>query len=184
MALSIDHATKKITIPQSYLTFVSGTTYELNTETFRTDMNALMDDEEFIYMDDYAARNAPYTIVGTTYAQSIEIINGWHIFFENLSYSVRLNNSNNNFFDVDGGIIDPSPLVTVIPQNSAGLINVSELARLLRSFAYKQYTNSATGNLEIYDDDGVKIQDVAIWEDDGITAWDGTGPIVRRDTIA
>lgn len=183
MALSIDHATKLITIPQSYLAFVSGTTYELNTEQFRTDMNALMDDEEFIYLPDYANRNAPYTIVGTTYAQSIEITNGWKVEFENLAYSVRLNGSNNNFFDVDGGIIMPSPLVTVIPQNSAGLINVSELARLLRSFAYKQYTNPSTGNLEIYDDNDVKIQDVAIWEDNGTTAWDGTGPIVRRDTI-
>ena len=42
---------------------------------------------------------------------------------ENLVYSVRLAGSNNNIFDVDGGILNPNS-VTIIGQNSAGLVVV------------------------------------------------------------
>jgi hypothetical protein len=122
VAITIDQGTKRITIPQGDLTFVSGSLYELNTETFRTTMNDLMDDEAHIWMDDYAARNAPVTVAGTTFAQTIEIINGWSLQFENLAMTVRLVSSNNNFFDVESGILISSPLVNVIGQNSAGLV--------------------------------------------------------------
>lgn len=122
MALSIDQGTRVITIPQADLTFVSGALYELNTETFRNSMNDLMDDEEHIWMPDYAVRNAPVTVAGTTFAQTIEIVNGFSVNFENLAYSVRLAQSNNNLFDVESGILVVSALVTVIGQNSAGLV--------------------------------------------------------------
>ena len=122
MALTVDFLTHNVMIPQSFLTLVSGSLYELDTEVFRLDLNSMMADEDHIWMKDYAARNAPVTVAGTTFAQSIELINGWSIEFENLASSVRLVNSNNNFFDVEGGSLIPSPLVNVIGQNSAGLI--------------------------------------------------------------
>ena len=122
MALTIDPATKTITVPQGDLTLVSGTLYEMDTEQFRTDMNALMDDEDYIWMDDYATRNAPVTVAGTTFAQTIEIINVWSITFSpDSQWSVRLAGSNNNFFDVENSILNQNQ-VQVIAQNSAGLI--------------------------------------------------------------
>ena len=46
VAIAIDFATLIITVPQADLTLVSGSLYELPTEdTFRADVNALMDDE-------------------------------------------------------------------------------------------------------------------------------------------
>ena len=122
MALTIDPATKTITVPQGDLTLVSGTLYEMDTEQFRTYMNALMDDEDYMWMDDYATRNAPVTVAGTTFAQTIEIINGWSITFSpDSQWSVRLAGSNNNFFDVENSILNQNQ-VQVIAQNSAGLI--------------------------------------------------------------
>lgn len=122
MALSIDPATKTITVPQGDLTLVAGTLYEMDTEQFRLSMNALMDDEDYIWMDDYARRNAPVTVAGTTFVQTIEIINGWSIeFTPDDQWSVRLVNSNNNFFDVENSILNQNQ-VQVIAQNSAGLI--------------------------------------------------------------
>ena len=126
MAVTIDESTKRITVTQDYLTPVTGTLYELDTEVFRTDMNALMDDERYMWMDDYARRNAPVTVAGVTLAQSIEIINGYSIEFDDSpgAYSVRLVGSNNNLFDIQNGILVQN-LVQVIPTNSAGLVQVN-----------------------------------------------------------
>lgn len=124
---TIDPATKTISVAQGELTLVSGTLYELDTEQFRTDMNALMDDESYIWMDDYATRNAPVTVAGVTYAQTLEIINGWSVTFTpDSQYSVRLAGSNNNLFDVESGILNQNQ-VQIIANNSAGLVSGSSI---------------------------------------------------------
>jgi len=58
---------------------------------------------------------------GVTYARVIEIINGYQIEFVDGQYTVRLAGSNNNFFDVENGILVQNQ-VQVISTNSAGLI--------------------------------------------------------------
>jgi hypothetical protein len=68
--------------------------------------------------------NTQVTIAGITYARTIEIINGYSITFEDGQYSVRLAGSNNNFFDVENGILNQNQ-VQVIANNSAGLQIVS-----------------------------------------------------------
>ena len=73
--------------------------------------------------------------------------------------------------------------------NSAGSVIVDTVMtperqmRILKATAYRQYTNPSTGKLDIHDDDDVLDQSVDIYEDDGVTSWDGTGPIVRRNKI-
>lgn len=48
----------------------------------------------------------------------------------------------------------------------------------------KEYTNPVTNKLEQYSADGLTIiYQAPIWKDDGVTAWDGTGPIRRRDRM-
>lgn len=122
MALSIDPATQVITIPQADLTLVSGTLYELDTNQFRKDVMALLDDEDYMWMPNPFIHNTEVTVAGTTFARTLEFINGYSIEFENGSYSVRLAGSNNNIFDVENGILVQNT-VQVIPQNSAGLVN-------------------------------------------------------------
>jgi len=121
MPISIDWGTKVISVPQSYLTNITGTLYELDTDQFRLDLKALEDDEAGMPFPDTHRHNTEVTIAGITYARFIEIINGYSITFENGSYSVRLAGSNNNFFDVENGILNQNT-VQVIAQNSAGLI--------------------------------------------------------------
>jgi len=121
MPISIDWGTKVISVPQSYLTNITGTLYELDTDQFRLDLKALEDDEAGMPFPDTHRHNTEVTIAGVTYARLIEIINGYSITFENGSYSVRLAGSNNNFFDVENGILNQNT-VQVIAQNSAGLI--------------------------------------------------------------
>jgi len=125
MALALDPATKVITIPQADLTFVSGTLYELDTNQFRKDVMDLLASEDYIWMQDAYDHNTQYTVLGVTYARKVEFINGFSIQFEDTAsqYSVRMAGSNNNLFDAESGVLVPTPLVTVIGQNSAGLVS-------------------------------------------------------------
>lgn len=121
MALSLDPATKIITIPQADLIFVSGTLYELDTDAFRKEVTDLLASEPYIWLPDAYIHNTQVTVAGTTFARTLEFINGYSVAFENLTYSVRLAGSNNNIFDVENGILVQN-LVQVIAQNSGGLI--------------------------------------------------------------
>jgi hypothetical protein len=116
----VNWLTKVITIPQSDLALVSGTLYELDTDAFRLALKDIEDDEGIPFPDTHR-HNTEVTVAGTTFARVIEIINGYSIEFENGTYSVRLAGSNNNFFDVESGILVQNQ-VQVIAQNSAGLI--------------------------------------------------------------
>ena len=111
-----------ITIPQSYLTYVSGTLYELDTMAFWDDMKALEDDEDGIVFNDLQAHFSNYTVAGTTYADAVFML--CEVTFENTgsNYSVRLIGSNNDIFDEDNGILVATPGLTIIPGNAAGLI--------------------------------------------------------------
>ena len=125
MALSLDPATKVITIPKADLTPVSGTLFSLDTDTFRKDVNSLLSSEPYIWLPTAYAHNTEVTVAGTTFARTIEFINGYSVEFDDSSgtdqYSVRLEGSNNNIFDIQNGILVQN-LVQVIPTNSAGLI--------------------------------------------------------------
>jgi len=127
MALTLDPATKIFSILQADLTFVSGALYELDTDQFRKDAMDLLASEDYIWMEDCYTHNTEVTVAGTTFARTIEWINGYSITFENLVYSVRLVGSNNNLFDVENGILNPSGNVTVISGNSGGLISADQI---------------------------------------------------------
>lgn len=124
MAVSIDPATKVITVPQADLTLVSGTLYTYDTDAFRLELKDWEDSELGMPHPDTHSHNTEVTIAGVTYARFIEIINGYSVTFENGSYSVKLEGSNNNIWDIQNGILNQNT-VQVIPTNSAGLITVT-----------------------------------------------------------
>jgi len=131
MALSLDPATKVITIPQADLTLVTGTLYELDTNQFRLDVGVLLASETYVWMDYAFQHNTEVTIAGTTFARTLEFINSYSVEFEDGTYSVRLAGSNNNLFDVENGILAQNG-VQVIAQNSAGLVVTAETARVIQ----------------------------------------------------
>lgn len=121
MAVTIDWQTYVIYIPQSYLTLVGGTIYELDTEQFRLDLKAL---ESSIYGMGHPKthnHNTTVTVAGTTYARAIEILFPYSVEFEDGQYTVILKGSNNNIFDVSNGILVQNQ-VQIISTNAAGLI--------------------------------------------------------------
>ena len=127
MALSLDPATRVISVPQSDLTLVSGTLYSMNTDNFRKDVMDLLASEDYAWMPDAFIHNTAVTVAGTTFARTLEFINSYSITFTpDTGWSVRLEGSNNNIFDIQNGILNQNT-VQVIPTNSAGLIGSKQL---------------------------------------------------------
>ena len=121
MAISIEWGTSIITVPKTYLTLITGTLYELDTDQFKKDIAGFLDDEAGMPFPDAFVHNTEVTVAGITYARFIEIISPYSVTFEDGQYTVRLVGSNNNIFDVENGILNQNQ-VQVIPGNAAGLI--------------------------------------------------------------
>jgi hypothetical protein len=128
MAVTINWSTKIISVPKSYLTLVSGSVYELDTDQFRLDLKALEDDEVGIPHLDTHRHNTEVVLGGVTYSRFIEFINGYTITFEDDQYAVNLVGSNNNISDVTN-----VNQVSIRSQNSAGLITVTSGSGVLPS---------------------------------------------------
>lgn len=124
MAISLNPSTKVITVPQADLTLVSGTLYTFDTKAFKEELAELMDDELYMPLPTPFSHNTEVTIAGVTYSRTISIINGYSITHEDGSYSVIYENSNNDIWDIQNGILNQNT-VQVIPQNSAGLQTVT-----------------------------------------------------------
>lgn len=120
MALTLDPATKVISVPQADLTFVSGTFYKLDTDQWRKDVFDLLASETYIWMPDAFSHFTEGTVAGVLYARRLSIINGYSVEFEDGQYSVQLEGSNNDIWDIESGILVQNQ-VQVIPTNSAGL---------------------------------------------------------------
>lgn len=120
MAISIDPATYIIYIPQSYLSLVSGTLYELDMEQFRVDLIDFEDSEEGMWMPRTHNHATEVTLSGVIYARSIEIRDPYTVQFEDTGtpYVVRCTGANHNLADV--AILGGE--VSVIVGNAAGLV--------------------------------------------------------------
>lgn len=121
MPITVTGPTGNIFVPQSYLTLVSGTLYTMDTNQFRLDLKDWEASLAGMVWLRTNKHNTEVTVAGVTYARTIEVINGYVVEFEDGQYTVRLEGSNNNIFDVQGGILVQNQ-VQVIPTNSAGLI--------------------------------------------------------------
>lgn len=124
MAISIDWNTRIIFVPQADLTFVSGTLYSHDSDVFRLQVKTILASEEgmpFVDTDIHNTEVGP--IVGVTYARSIEYVAPYSIEYEDGQYTVTLEGSNNNMFDVAAGILVQNQ-VQILGNNSAGLIVV------------------------------------------------------------
>lgn len=124
MPVSVDPVTHVIFVPQSYLTFVSGSIYDLDTAALRADLRAWEASE--------AGRTQPithihypaYTIAGVTNSGAYRLTQDYSLEIEDGNISVRLQGMNNNLFDIaDGRLVKNN--VLIIPNNSAGLQTVA-----------------------------------------------------------
>lgn len=122
MAITLDSATRTFFIPQADLTLVTGTLYSADTDALRIEMNSLLASEAYIWMPNSYIHNTEVVVAGTTYARTLSTINSYnYTFTPDSQWSVRLEGSNNDFWDIEAGNLNQNQ-VQVIPTNSAGLI--------------------------------------------------------------
>lgn len=161
MALTIDPATRVISVPQADLSLISGTLWSLDSNQFRKDVWDILSSESHIWLPPAFTHNTEVTITGDTLARTIVFINGFSVTFEDTgsAYSIKIEGSNNNIHDIDGGILNPTALTTVIPTNSFGLItspqileihqdaglNADEPKTVTENTADTDYTETSTG---------------------------------------
>ena len=192
-----------VLIPQDYdhLTLLSGSApngeWELDTMAFWADLKALEEAETGIAFSDLQAHNPPYTIAGTEYADAVALLCEV-AFFNSVGgepWTVLLEGSNNDIFDVVGGVYVPSKGtgdVNLVPSNSAGLIRTdtsgltaAEIEMLsdmwTRLYGGRLYVNPDTNKEEISTAGGAPYSDADVFSDDGTTAYDGTQGVARRD---
>ena len=117
--ISINPQTYVITIPQADLTLDSGTLYRFDTNQFRKDLKDWEDSIEGMSHTKTHDHVTEITIAGTTYARFIVILAPYSVEFEDGIYSVILEGSNSNIWDVGAGVLVQNQ-VQVIPTNSAG----------------------------------------------------------------
>ncbi len=120
MAITINWATKVISVPRSDMTLVQSAPVEvreLDLNVFRQALKDLEDAEAgIVFLDTH--RHFTEVSLGTlTLARVIEIINGYTVTFEDGQYAVNLVGANSNIMDV----LNPNQ-VSVRSNNSAGLI--------------------------------------------------------------
>ena len=143
MAITIDWGSRVISVPQSFLTHTGGTNYSLDTNAFHIALKDLEDDEAGVAFPPTHNHNTSVLLGGIQYARIIEMINGYTITFENGVYAISLLGSNNNILDVTN-----LNQVAIRSNNSAGLINVSEIQHIaFNDGVTVDVTNGVAGTL-------------------------------------
>lgn len=119
MTISINWATKVISVPQADLTNLGGGKYRLDVNAFRLALKDIEDSPDGMGFADTHRHSTEATLSGTTYARQFEVINGYTVEFENGSYRVECVGANHNIADVQ--VVNS---VSLVVGNSAGLITV------------------------------------------------------------
>lgn len=97
--ITVNWNTKLVYVPQSFLTLVSGSLYELDLDAFRLALKAIEAGEGISY-EDIHRHTAGVTISGATAPLTVEIINGYTVEFENGAYRINIVGGNSNISDV------------------------------------------------------------------------------------
>lgn len=128
MALSIDWATKVITVPKADMTLIQTVPFEvreLNTDDFRLELKEIEATFDGMAFEKTHVHNPPFFIGGTELARTIEIVNGYTVTFEDGQYAVNLQGSNSNI----GDVINVNQ-VSVRSANSAGLVTSAGIEQI------------------------------------------------------
>lgn len=122
MAITINWATRVISVPQADLAFVSTGLYQLDVDVLRLALKDIEDSEIGMSFPDTHRHNTAVVLSGVTYSRIVEVINGYTVTFQDTGtpYSVRCVGANHNLGDVKN-----VNNVSLIVGNSAGLITVA-----------------------------------------------------------
>lgn len=143
MAITIDWATKIISVPKADMALVQSLPFEireLNIDTFRLRLKDLEDDVEGMPYATTHNHNTAVSVGGVTLARVFELINGYTVTFEDGSYAVNLVGANSNIADSVN-----LNTVSVRAANSAGLTDPNLAAAVWDAVIANYLTAGTTG---------------------------------------
>lgn len=117
--ITINWATRVISVPRADLTDLGGGLYDLDLDVFRLRLKDLEDDEDGMAFPRTHNHNPEVTVSGVTLSRVVEVINGYTVTFEDGQYAVNLKGANSNVSDVTN-----VNQVSIRSFNTAGLISV------------------------------------------------------------
>lgn len=125
---------------------------------------------------------------GVSTALNIILQGAWRLLTLKTSGTFTTTGGNVVRHDTGVDIFATNNLVTAVNNVSQAGTRINSAAtdaavlRIEQFIRNRQIVDGVSGKMEIQDDtDTAVLWEADIWEDDGTTAWDGTGPIVRRD---
>lgn len=121
MAVTINWATKVISVPRADMTLIQSEPTEirgLDVDDFRMELKDIEDNVDGQPFPDTHTHNTEVTLGGLTLARVVEILDPYTITFEDGQYAVNLSGANNNVADKTN-----VNQVSVRSNNSAGLIS-------------------------------------------------------------
>lgn len=171
MPITINHATRIIYVPQDFLTPLGGASYQLDINDLRLALKDLEDDADGMHLPDATRHNGEVTLAGTTFARSVEFVNGYRIEFEDGAYSINLVGGNNNVADVmvvnqvslrsnnSAGLIvnyvagtDPDSLADAVMNRAyEGGLTLQDMTRLFASMLFGKVTGAASDTVRFRD---------------------------------
>lgn len=116
---TVNWITKVITVPQSYLTFISGVLYEFDVDAFRLKLRDLEDNLDGRPWQKTHNHNTEAVLSGVSYARLFEVLSPYTVEFEDGQYVIRCVGANHNLADVK-----VANQTSLIIGNSAGLQTV------------------------------------------------------------
>ena len=159
MALDIEWTTGVITIPRADMPVVqvSPEIRELDVNQFHQDLRTVHATVEGAPYPQTHVHVQEYTLSGITYARAIRILIPYSVTFEDGQYGVNVVGGNTNLLDVKN-----ANQVSLLGNNSAGVINITELTTLLKYARNRLVVDEANSRLLLYDDDLVTL--FQVWD--------------------
>lgn len=177
MALSINHLTRVIYVPQADLTPLGGALYLLDVNDFRLWLKDWEDDAVGIQMPNTHNHYPEVILGGVTLARVVEIINGYTVTFEDGQYAVVLGGANNNLADVTNvnqvsirsnnsagltAAANPEDMAAaVFAQYVEGTLDLKEVMRLVSAVLMGKVTGAGSGTVTFRDTGDSKDRVVA-----------------------
>jgi hypothetical protein len=178
--ITIDWATKVIFVPKSFSTLVQISPSEirsLDLNAFRVALKDIEDNEDGIVYPDTHRHNTEVTLSGINYARVIEILSPYTVTFEDGQYAVNLIGANSNVADR----VNVNQ-VSVRAANSAGLVNIAEIANSTQ--ATKRLVEGLRADHKGYGKMIFWNPDIGVDTNDGLSPTSGVRTFARAHDIA
>jgi hypothetical protein len=152
--------------------------------------------KEFVKLADNARFAQAFDVTGGDPIPGGQFISGSFFLRNDLGWRIQTTDEdqdvtfNGNLYARDStlDLFVPRPTRTVSYQLNLTAnprdLSSTDITRIRKHLLNRQYTDPITNRIDDFDDDDTLLGSADLFEDDGVTPWDGVGPIRRRNKFS